>query len=152
MSAIDNPFMQHALMLAKRAGGQDEVPVGAVVVVNNEIVGEGWNQPIGLNDASAHAEIMALRDAGQNLQNYRFPGADLYVTLEPCVMCVGAIVHARINHVYFATTDPRTGAAGSAFDLLPSSATGFNHLTQCSAGGMAEESSTLLKNFFRARR
>ncbi len=143
--------MQRALELARHAEEQGEVPVGAVLVLGDEIVGEGWNQPIGRHDPSAHAEIMALRDAGQRQQNYRLPGATLYVTLEPCPMCAGAIVHARIGKVVYAASDPRSGAAGSVFDLLPSDRR-FNHVTEAEGGLLAEESAQLLRQFFRARR
>ncbi|WP_456373891.1 tRNA adenosine(34) deaminase TadA [Thiolapillus sp.] len=144
-------FMQRALELAEYAEARGEVPVGAVLVLENEVIGEGWNQPIGRHDPSAHAEIMALRDAGQRQQNYRLPGATLYVTLEPCPMCAGAIVHARIGKVVYAASDPRSGAAGSVFDLLPSDRR-FNHVTEAEGGLLAEESAQLLRQFFRARR
>jgi tRNA(adenine34) deaminase len=144
-------FMQAALKLARKAEQLGEVPVGAVLVQNNEIIGEGWNQPIASHDPTAHAEIMAIRDAGQNLDNYRLPGTTLYVTLEPCVMCAGAIVHARIEHVVIGARDPKTGAAGSVFDLLPSDQR-FNHQATVEQGVLAEEASSLLSNFFKARR
>jgi tRNA(adenine34) deaminase len=144
-------FMQRALELAQHAEGQGEVPVGAVLVLEDEIIGEGWNQPIGQHDPTAHAEIMALRDAGRRQQNYRLPETTLYVTLEPCPMCAGAIVHARVGKVVFGASDPRGGAAGSVFDLLPSDQ-GFNHLTEAEGGLLAEESAQLLRQFFRARR
>ena len=147
----DEGFMQHALELARHAEAQGEVPVGAVLVLEDEIIGEGWNQPIGRHDPSAHAEIMALRDAGRRQQNYRLPETTLYVTLEPCPMCAGAIVHARVGKVVFGASDPRSGAAGSVFDLLPSDR-GFNHLTEAEGGLLAEESAGLLRQFFRARR
>ncbi len=144
-------FMRRALELASHAEEQGEVPVGAVLVMEGEIVGEGWNQPIGRHDPSAHAEIMALRDAGQRLGNYRLPKSTLYVTLEPCPMCAGAIVHARVGKVIYAASDPRSGAAGSVFDLLPSDRR-FNHVTEAEGGLLAEESAELLRQFFRARR
>jgi len=147
----DNHFMQRALELARHAEAQGEVPVGAVVVLEGEIIGEGWNQPIGRHDPSAHAEIMALRDAGQSQQNYRLPESTLYVTLEPCPMCAGAIVHARVGRVVFGASDPRSGAAGSVFDLLPSDQR-FNHVTDAVGGVLADESAQLLRQFFRARR
>jgi len=147
----DRSFMQRALELAHQAEAHGEVPVGAVLVRDGEIVGEGWNQPIGAHDPSAHAEIMALRDAGQQLGNYRLTDTTLYVTLEPCPMCAGAIVHARIGRVVFAASDPRSGAAGSVFDLLPSDDR-FNHQTACEGGVMAEEAGEMLRDFFRARR
>ncbi len=144
-------YMQKAFELAHKAEQQGEVPVGAVLVLNDEIVGEGWNQPISSNDPTAHAEVMALRDAGKHLDNYRLPETTLYVTLEPCPMCAGAIVHARVKRVVFAAQDPRSGAAGSVFDLLPSDQR-FNHYTLVDQGVMAQESSSLLSNFFRKRR
>lgn len=143
--------MRRALALARRAEEAGEVPVGAVLVKDGEIIGEGWNCPIGEHDASAHAEIRALRDAGRNRRNYRLSGTTLYVTLEPCPMCAGAIVHARVARVVYATRDPRSGAAGSVFGLLPSDAR-FNHYTGCEGGLLAEESADLLRAFFRARR
>ena len=143
--------MKLALDLAAKAEAQGEVPVGAVLVCDGEVIGEGWNQPISRHDPSAHAEIMALRDAGQHRRNYRLPDSTLYVTLEPCPMCAGAIVHARVGRVVFAATDPRTGAAGSVFDLLPSDER-FNHRTEVTRGVLAEESADLLRQFFRARR
>lgn len=147
----DIEFMTRALEFAHRAEQAGEVPVGAVVVLDGQIVGEGWNQPIGRHDTSAHAEIMALRDAGQRMGNYRVPGSSLYVTLEPCPMCAGAIVHARVARVVFGATDPRTGAAGSMFDLLPSDHR-FNHRTEVAGGVCAEECGAILTGFFRRRR
>lgn len=142
--------MGEALQLARRAGLQDEVPVGAVIVHGNKIIGRGWNCNIGLNDPSAHAEIMALRDAGKKLGNHRLPGCSLYVTLEPCAMCAGAMIHARLERVVFAASDPKTGAAGGRFDLLGSP--DHNHSLIIEGGCMAEESATLLKTFFKQRR
>ena len=150
-STLDEAFMRRALRLAQRAQEEGEVPVGALVVVEGEVVGEGWNRPIGSHDPTAHAEIVALRDAASNLNNYRLPGATLYVTLEPCPMCAGAIIHARIAEVVFGATDPRAGAAGSCFDLLPSDKR-FNHYTNCRGGVLADVSGDMLKAFFRARR
>lgn len=146
----DDYWMAHALSLAKRAELQGEVPVGAVIVQNNDILGEGWNQPITNNDPTAHAEIQALRAACQQVNNYRLPDATLYISLEPCVMCAGAIVHARIKRVIFATKEPKTGAAGSCFDIFNTPQ--LNHHVDCEYGVLADESSTLLRNFFRARR
>lgn len=146
----DDYWMAHALSLAKRAELQGEVPVGAVIVQNNDILGEGWNQPITNNDPTAHAEIQALRAACQQINNYRLPDATLYISLEPCVMCAGAIVHARIKRVVFATKEPKTGAAGSCFDIFNTPQ--LNHHVDCEYGVLADESSTLLRNFFRARR
>lgn len=143
--------MQKALELARRAEIEGEVPVGAVLVMDGEIVGEGWNCPISEHDPAAHAEICALRDAGQRLGNYRFPGSTLYVTLEPCVMCAGAVVHARVERVVYGAPDPKGGAAGSVFDILPSD-TRFNHKTHCEGGVMAEVCGDILKSFFKKRR
>ena len=144
-------FMKRALELAQRAEVEGEVPVGAVLVREGEVIGEGWNRPIGERDSSAHAEIMALRDAGRSEGNYRLPGTTLYVTLEPCPMCAGAIVHARVSKVVFGAPDPRTGAAGSVFDLLPSDSR-FNHFTAVEGGLLAGDCGELLRAFFRARR
>ena len=113
----DEEYMRAALDEARRAGALDEVPVGAVVVLDGRIVGRGFNQPIGRHDPTAHAEIMALRDAARTLGNYRLPGCELYVTLEPCAMCTGAIMHARVARVVFGARDPKTGVAGSVLDL-----------------------------------
>jgi len=143
--------MQQALQLARRAEEEGEVPVGAVLVLGGKVIGEGWNRPIAAHDPTAHAEIQALRAAARNVGNYRLPGTTLYVTLEPCPMCAGAIVHARVARLVFGATDPRSGAAGSVFDLLPSDAR-FNHRTECEGGVEAEASASLLKAFFRARR
>jgi len=146
----DTRWMQRALALAQRAEAEGEVPVGAVIVLNDEIIGEGWNQPISGNDATAHAEIIALRQACDFMHNYRLPGADMYITLEPCVMCAGALVHARINKVIYATAEPKTGAAGSCVDIfaLPN----LNHRVCTESGMLAEQSSQLLRQFFRAKR
>lgn len=146
----DEHWMQHALMLAKKAESLGEVPVGAVIVKNNEIIAEGWNQPICSHDATAHAEIMALRAAGQWLNNYRIVDADLFVTLEPCSMCVGALIHARIQRVVYAASEPRTGALGGAFNLLASNE--HNHIFEVQAGVLAEESRELIQAFFKSRR
>lgn len=148
---LDVDFMRRAMALAQRAEKAGEVPVGALVVLNGQVIGEGWNQPIGSHDPTAHAEIVALRAAANARGNYRLPGSTLYVTLEPCPMCAGAIVHARVDRVVFATVDPRSGAAGSTFDLLPSDER-FNHYTRCEGGVLAEESAAMLRGFFRARR
>ncbi len=150
-AAVDERFMQRALELARHARDlHEEIPVGAVLVRDDEIIGEGWNQSISGNDPSAHAEIVALRTAGQKLQNYRLPGTTLYVTLEPCVMCAGAIVHARVDRVVIAADDPKTGAAGSVFDTLISDR--HNHRVAITRGLLADESSQLLREFFRERR
>jgi len=142
--------MQHALTLAKKAGAQNEVPVGAVVVLNNEIIGEGYNQPITTHDPTAHAEIIALRDAAQKIQNYRLTDAILYVTLEPCTMCIGALIHARIKRLVFGALDPKTGAVASQFHLLESQR--FNHRIEWEGGCLAEECGDILKKFFTNRR
>jgi tRNA(adenine34) deaminase len=150
-SPDDDRFMRRALELARHAEEEhSEVPVGAVLVADGAIVGEGWNHNISGNDPSAHAEVMALRDAGKRLGNYRFPGATLYVTLEPCVMCSGALVHARVARVVFGADDPKTGAAGSVFDTLISAK--HNHRITVERGLRADEASNLLRTFFRQRR
>lgn len=146
----DRRWMAHALTLAQRAAAAGEVPVGAVIVMDNEIVGEGWNCPIGSNDPTAHAEIQAMRNAATNLANYRLPDTTLYVTLEPCPMCAGAMVHARIKRVVFGAADPRSGAAGSVFNLLQE--TPLNHQCVVNGGVLSEECGALLKGFFRERR
>lgn len=146
----DENWMRKALDLARTAAEHDEVPVGAVLVYEGTVVGEGWNRPIESQDPTAHAEIVALRAAGIKARNYRLPGATLYVTLEPCAMCVGAVVHARIARLVFGAFDPKTGAAGSVFDLLQ--APQHNHRVAVTAGVLAEPCGALLTNFFRARR
>ncbi len=147
----DRFFMDHALGLARRAMAAGEVPVGALVVCEGRIVGEGWNRPVGTHDPTAHAEIVALRDAGIRLGNYRLSGSTLYVTLEPCPMCAGAIVHARVKRVVYGTTDPKGGAAGSVFDLLPTDHR-FNHRVEVEGGLLQAECAELLQKFFRQRR
>lgn len=150
-SEQDNHWMAQALQLARRAESEHaEVPVGALLVMDGELIGEGMNRNIVDCDTSAHAEIVCLRAAGRRLSNHRFPGATLYVTLEPCVMCAGAIVHARIARVVYAATDPKTGAAGSVFDTLVSDR--HNHRVAVAGGLMADQSSQLLRAFFRSRR
>lgn len=150
-SPEDGARMRRALELAIHArDADDEVPVGAVLVLDGEIVGEGWNRNITLNDPSAHAEIGALRDAGQRLANHRIPGSTLYVTLEPCAMCAMALVHARVARVVYGASDPRTGAAGSVFDTLVSDR--HNHRIEVQGGLLAVESAELLRDFFKARR
>jgi len=147
----DLHWMRHALSLARRAEAEGEVPVGAVVLDSEgEVLGEGWNRPIGSHDPSAHAEIVALRAAAQRLGNYRLPGTTLYVTLEPCLMCVGAMVHARIGRLVYGAPDPRTGAAGSAFDVLQSPQ--HNHRVEVTAGVLADECGAVLKKFFQKKR
>jgi len=144
-------WMGRALELARIAERNGEVPVGALVLdAGGDLVGEGWNQPITRHDPTAHAEIVALRAAAQALGNYRLPGTTLYVTLEPCPMCAGAIVHARIERVVFAASDPRTGAASSVFNLLDNDK--LNHRVMIEGGLMQADSSRLLQDFFSARR
>lgn len=146
----DHRWMREALAFAASAEAEGEVPVGAVLVMGGEVAGEGWNRPIAAHDASAHAEINALRDAGRRIGNYRLPGSTLYVTLEPCVMCAGAIVHARVARVVYAATDPKTGAAGSVFDTLLSDR--HNHRTAVEGGLLSDVSGDMLRRFFRERR
>jgi tRNA(adenine34) deaminase len=147
----DRHFMAEALALARFAARKGEVPVGAVLVRDGEVIGRGWNQPITASDPTAHAEIVALRDAARAVGNYRLPGTTLYVTLEPCAMCAGALVHARVQRVVYGAADPKGGAAGSVFDLLPSDER-FNHRIEVDGGVLAEEGGELLRAFFRARR
>jgi len=149
-SARDIAYMQHALVLATRAENEGEVPVGALVVLNAEIIGEGWNRPIGSHDPTAHAEIVALRAAAAKLGNYRLTGATLYVTLEPCPMCAGAMVQARVARVVYGAPDPLAGSAGTVFDLL--NATALNHRADVHGGVLAGECSQRLKAFFQSRR
>ncbi|MFW0767518.1 tRNA adenosine(34) deaminase TadA [Trabulsiella odontotermitis] len=143
-------WMRHALTLAKRAWDEGEVPVGAVLVHNNQVIGEGWNRPIGRHDPTAHAEIMALRQGGAVLQNYRLIDTTLYVTLEPCVMCAGAMVHSRIGRLVFGARDAKTGAAGSLIDVLHHP--GMNHRVDIIEGVLSDECAALLSDFFRHRR
>lgn len=142
--------MCEALALARQAATVGEVPVGAIVVKEGVVIGRGYNQPISRHDPSAHAEVMALRDAAQHLGNYRLPACDLYVTLEPCCMCVGAILHARIAHVYYGAADAKTGACGSVINLFAESR--LNHHADVCGGVLADEASVLLKSFFAQRR
>lgn len=142
--------MREALRLAREGAGQGEVPVGAVVTVGNEIVGRGWNAPIARNDPTAHAEILALREAAAHLGNYRLPGATLYVTLEPCVMCAGALVAARIARVVFGARDLRFGGVRSKFRIADAET--LNHSVEVVEGMMAVECVELLREFFEARR
>ena len=146
----DKDFMREALVLAQQAELAGEVPVGAVVVKDGVIVGRGSNSPISRHDPSAHAEMLALREAAQYLGNYRLVGCELFVTLEPCVMCVGAIFHARIARVVFGACDPKTGACGSVLDLFAEQR--LNHHTGVTSGVLADECGTMLSNFFAARR
>lgn len=146
----DIRWMRRALVLAQRAAVAGEVPVGAVVVKDGVVIGEGWNCPIAAHDPTAHAEIQALRAAAACIGNYRLVDTSLYVTLEPCAMCAGAMVHARVRRVVYGAADPRTGAAGSVFNLLQ--APQLNHEAEVCGGVLAEESGALLRAFFRARR
>lgn len=149
-TVLDVQYMQRALALARFAEAAGEVPVGAVVVLAGEIVGEGWNQPIRAHDPSAHAEMVALRAAGARLRNYRLTDTTLYVTLEPCAMCAGAIVQARVTRVVFGASDPKAGAGGSVFNLLASER--LNHRAQVAGGVLAEASGEMLRRFFQQRR
>ena len=146
----DEGFMREALALAAAAAQAGEVPVGAVVVNDGTVVGCGYNQPISGHDPTAHAEIVAMRDAARHLGNYRLTGCELYVTLEPCAMCVGAMIHARLARVVFGARDPKTGACGSVVDLPAVEA--LNHHARFAGGLLAEECAGLLKQFFAERR
>lgn len=146
----DSEFMGLALDLAREAGAAGEVPVGALIVMDRQVVGRGFNQPIGRHDPTAHAEIMALRDAATRQGNYRLPGSTLYVTLEPCIMCAGAIMHARIERIVFGARDPKTGAAGSVVDIFAEAR--LNHHATIVGGVLAEDCGRLLSSFFAARR
>ena len=150
MQDSDCDFMRVTLELAQQAQAIGEVPVGAIVVKDDVIIGRGYNQSITTMDPTAHAEVMAMRDAGQNIDNYRLLDCTLYVTLEPCVMCIGALFHARIARLVYAATDPKTGVCGSVIDLPAE--TRLNHHMQVSGGVLAEQASTMLKQFFAARR
>ena len=146
----DTDWMSQALKLAERAGEEGEVPVGAVLVKDNQIIGEGWNRPITSHDPTAHAEIMALRAGADRIGNYRLNGATLYVTLEPCLMCVGALVHARIERLVFGAHDPKAGAAGSVLDAFQFPH--LNHRVTVEGGVLAEACGKVLTVFFKARR
>ena len=143
-------FMALALAQAQLSAQAGEVPVGAVLVRNGQVIAKAFNQPIGLHDPSAHAEMLVLRAAGQSEGNYRLPGTTLYVTLEPCAMCAGAMLHARVERVVFGALDPKTGAAGSALNLFANQQ--INHQTQAEGGVLAEECGDVLKRFFKERR
>jgi tRNA(adenine34) deaminase len=146
----DEAFMREALALAARAAAEGEVPVGAIVVHGSEVIGRGYNRPISTRDPTAHAEVGALRDAAQQMGNYRLAGCALYVTLEPCAMCVGAILHSRISRVIFGAADPKTGACGSVIDLLD--VPQLNHHATARGGVLGTEAAALLQAFFAARR
>ncbi|HET8708347.1 MAG TPA: tRNA adenosine(34) deaminase TadA [Pseudomonadales bacterium] len=146
----DAYWMRRALQLAELAAEQGEVPVGAIIVRNNEVIGEGWNQPICSHDPTAHAEVIALRRAAELSQNYRLPGTTLYVTLEPCAMCVGAMIHARVGRLVFAAREPKAGAVVSQLQMLELAH--FNHRIEVEEGVLAEPCGKFLTQFFRARR
>ncbi len=146
----DTDWMQHAFELAKKAEVQDEVPVGAIIVFEEHIIGKGWNQSVSTNDPTAHAEIMALRQASTHLKNYRLPDTTLYVTLEPCAMCAGAIIHARVSRLVFAVEDPKTGACGSVFNLFQIDK--LNRKVEIGAAVMRDECRALIQSFFKEKR
>ena len=148
--SFDLTFMQRAIELARAAAAAGEVPVGAVVVHERKIIGEGWNRPIATHDPTAHAEIIALRAAAQALGSYRLANTTLYVTLEPCAMCAGAMVHARVKRLVYGSSDPRAGASGSIFNVTQNPA--LNHRIDCEGGLMSDECGELLREFFAARR
>lgn len=147
---VDAFWMEHALKLAEQAEALGEVPVGAVVVIDGVCVAAAFNQPISQSDPTAHAEMLALRDAAKQVQNYRLVNATLYVTLEPCTMCAGAMIHARVKRVVYATPEPRTGAAGSVFNVLQHEQ--LNHRCELHSGLMADRAAAQLRQFFKARR
>lgn len=142
--------MARAIELAREAAAAGEVPVGAVVVRDRKIIGEGWNRPIGTHDPTAHAEIIALREAAKNIGSYRLTNSTLYVTLEPCAMCAGAMVHARVKRLVYGSSDPRAGASGSVFNVTNHPA--LNHRIDCEGGLMSDECGELLRAFFVERR
>lgn len=149
-SELDRQFMQQALDQAKLAAIAGEVPVGAVLVRDGQVISTGFNQSISKSDPSAHAEMMALRAAAHDESNYRLPGTTLYVTLEPCIMCAGAMLHARVERVLFGTADPKTGAAGSVLNVFLEKK--INHQTQVEGGIMVDECGKILRDFFKERR
>ncbi len=150
MDTPDQAFMRRAIELARQAEAAGEVPVGALIVRHGEVIAEGFNRPISTHDPTAHAEMIALRAAAARSDSYRLLGTTLYVTLEPCAMCAGAMVHARVQRLVYAATDPRAGAAGSVFNVVQSPA--LNHRLDVDAGVLADECGSLLRNFFVARR
>jgi tRNA(adenine34) deaminase len=150
VAAADAQFMRRALALAGMGAECGEVPVGAVVVLDGEIIGEGYNAPISHHDPSAHAEILAMREAAHRVGNYRLAGSSLYVTLEPCAMCAGAMMHARVSRVVFGASDPKTGACGSVVDLFAEAQ--LNHHADVIGGVLADECAQVLRSFFQTRR
>ena len=146
----DERWLDHALALARRGGAEGEVPIGAVVVRDGEILGEGWNCPVGSRDPTAHAEIVAMRAAARRVGNYRLAGATLYVTIEPCTMCAGALVHARIARLVYGAPEPRSGAIRSSARALETP--GLNHHVEVRSGVRADAAARLMQDFFRARR
>jgi len=150
MADSDRAHMRRALLLAERAAAEGEVPVGAVLVKDGAVLAEGWNRPISGHDPSAHAEMLALRAAACTLGNYRLPGTTLYVTLEPCVMCAGAIIHARVSRLVFGARDPKAGAVDSVYDVIARPQ--LNHAVEWRGGVLEAECSAILRDFFRARR
>ncbi|GMG87409.1 tRNA adenosine(34) deaminase TadA [Biformimicrobium ophioploci] len=147
---IDFDFMERALELARTAANHGEVPVGAVVTLDDEIIGEGWNQPIISKDPTAHAEVVALRAAAQRLQNYRMPAANLYVSIEPCSMCCGAMIHARVKKLFYGAPEPRAGVVQSNLQMPEQPF--YNHRLECEGGLLAEEAGEMLSAFFKSRR
>ena len=150
MTGADERFMRRAILLAREAEAAGEVPVGALIVREGEILAEGFNRPISTHDPTAHAEMVTLRAAAARIDNYRLTGTTLYVTLEPCAMCAGAMVHARVSRLVYAAPDPRAGAAGSVFNVVQNAA--LNHRLEVVPGVLAEECGSLLRDFFVARR
>lgn len=146
----DAPYMDLALAEAARAESLNEVPVGAIVVLNDEVIGRGFNQPISAHDATAHAEIMAMREASRALKNYRLSDATMYCTLEPCMMCAGAMIHARIARLVFGTVDPKAGSAGSIYNVLTDPR--LNHRVEVVTGIREDECAAVLRHFFARRR
>ena len=150
MDSTDEKWMRHALQLARRAEALGEVPVGAVVVLDGNVIGEGWNLPISTHDCTAHAEIMALRNAGKHLNNYRLPNATLYVTIEPCLMCAGAIIHSRVSRLVYGAAESKAGVVQSQLQVLEQPF--LNHSVNVSGGVLARECGERLSSFFKARR
>ncbi len=150
MQEADEQWMRHALSLAQRAADEGEVPVGAVLIQDGQLIGEGWNRPIAEHDPSAHAEIKTLRAAAASIGNYRLPGTSLYVTLEPCAMCAGAIIHARVQRVIFGAWDEKAGAVRSVYDLISNPR--LNHAPEWVGGVLELQCAEQLRNFFRMRR